>query len=79
MNTISYKKVFCTKCYRKLCHREPITLDGDETYILSINHKGLEIRTFDAVITCPKCHSRYRVTGFDGIIDRVTNTYADIS
>lgn len=62
------KLVKCPKCRRLLSKRVPIHLGSDETFIVHIKHRGMEIYTFDATITCPSCGARLRVNGADGIV-----------
>jgi hypothetical protein len=70
------KNVKCPKCYRLLCKRIPVTLEGDEGWLVHVKHRGMELYMYDATITCPACRSRVRVNGAEGIIGRQTNTYA---
>ena len=62
------KLVRCRKCYRLLCKRVPIHLDSDETYIVHIKHRGLELWAFDCTINCTACGASHRVNGAEGII-----------
>jgi len=69
------KRIYCQKCSRMVCKRVPVTLEGVETYALEIKHRGYELRTFMAVITCPVCRSCYRISGDKGIEAKITNQY----
>lgn len=69
------KKVFCRKCGRLLCKRIPVTLEGVQTYALYIKHRGYELQTFMAVVTCPMCRSCYRISGDKGIEAEIPNQY----
>lgn len=66
----------CPKCYRLLCKRVPVTLDGDEAYLIHVKHRGMEIYAYDVTVVCPACRSRIRVNGTEGITGRQDNIYA---
>ncbi len=69
------KNIYCQQCRRLLCKRVPVTLEGDETYALHVKHRGYELRTFMAVVTCPNCRSCYRLSGDKGIEEKIPNQY----
>lgn len=73
----SSKLVRCKKCFRLLCKRVPIVVEHEETYIVHIKHRGIELYTFDATITCPACHTKSRINGDQGILAVEINHYAE--
>lgn len=58
-----------------MCKRVPVTLGREAAYSLYIKHRGYEMRTFLAVITCPNCRSCYRISGEKGIEEKIPNQY----
>lgn len=75
MDAKPVKQVKCPRCYRLLCKRIPVSLEGDEGVLVHVKHRGIELYAYDVTIICPACRSRIRVNGPDGIIGRQDNTY----
>jgi predicted nucleic-acid-binding Zn-ribbon protein len=77
MSLLSTKVTKCPKCRRLLAKRVPITMDGDESRVVEIKHKGLKLYTFDCTIQCIACGSSFRINGEDGIVGREINSYSE--
>jgi hypothetical protein len=50
----------------------------DESMVVHIKHKGMEIWAYDVTLVCSACHLTTRVNGQDGIVDTNTAGGADV-
>lgn len=68
-------KTRCPKCFRLLCMRIPVHLEKDETFIVHVKHKGMELWAYDVILVCPACRSTARINGQDGLIGKIKNEH----
>lgn len=67
------KVVRCTKCFRLLAKRLAMHVGNENTYVLELKHKGLHATTPMAVIKCVGCQSWFRISGPNGIEEKIVN------
>lgn len=63
----------CPQCHGLICKRIWVHDNDDEQLIIEIQHRGIKILTFSAIITCARCRCAVRVTGKDGIVEKMQN------
>ncbi len=71
LSNMSRTKLVRCHCQRLLCKRVPVHLGKENSFILEIKHKQLELRSYLIQITCPKCRTKYRISGENGIEEKV--------